>query len=262
MVFIASIKRRINDKILKILQRITNKIAYSHLNQNHDLINEIHEYKKRSKSTGCSYSDYWELYKFIRSKKPREVLECGTGVSTLVMAHALMENEKKDNVKGRITSMEEVEEWYHMACNLMPGYLMKYVEFVLSPRVEDYYSIFRGVRYRNIPKRNYEFMFIDGPNHAAPSDGFITFNFDYIRVVMNSNNPVYAIVDKRVNTSYVFQKIFGLEKVKYSARHHLAFIGPCTKDDLKVIGGGKAFSNSYKLFGNSELYLKMRKPIR
>ncbi len=256
------IRSKFKNKALKIVQRITNKIAYNHLKHNSDLMNEIHEYIKKTKSTGCSYSDYWELYNFIRTKKPREVLECGTGVSTIVMAYALMENEKKDNIKGRITSMEEVEEWYHMAIDLIPESLAKYVDFVLSPRVEDYYSIFRGVRYRDVPNRNYEFMFIDGPNHAAPSDGDITFNFDIFKVIKKQETPVYAIVDKRVNTSYVLQKVFGLAKVKYSARHHLAFIGPCTKDDLKVIGGGKAFEGSYKLFGNSELYLKMKKPVK
>jgi hypothetical protein len=158
------------------------------------------------------------------------------------MAYAMMENEKEDKITGRITSMEEIEEWYQMACALMPEHLRKYVDFVLSPRIEDYYSIFRGVRYRDVPDRKYDFVFVDGPNHVAPSDGNVTFNFDFIRVVMDSDKPVYAIVDKRVNTCYVIQKVFGLDKVRYSARHHLCFAGPCTRDDLKVIGGGTAFS--------------------
>ena len=44
----------------------------------------LQAYLAESPSTGCSYSDYLLLYKYIREKKPKHVLECGTGVSTVV----------------------------------------------------------------------------------------------------------------------------------------------------------------------------------
>ena len=42
-------------------------------------------YLSKTESTGCSWSDYAALYRRIRTLRPREVLECGTGVSTVVI---------------------------------------------------------------------------------------------------------------------------------------------------------------------------------
>jgi len=64
------------------------------LKRHEQLWQEINNYQNKTKSTGCSFIDYWELYKTVRSRKPKEILECGPGVSTLIMSYALMENEK------------------------------------------------------------------------------------------------------------------------------------------------------------------------
>ena len=42
------------------------------------------------------------------------------------------------------------------------------VDFCLSDTVEDYFSLFRGMRYRDVPDRPYEFIFIDGPKYHCP----------------------------------------------------------------------------------------------
>jgi len=155
--------------------------------------------------------------------------------------------------------MEELDSYYAMAVELLPEYLKTYVEFRLSPRIEDYYDLFRGVRYRDVPDRPYDFVFVDGPDLHAPSDGSLTFDFDYIHVLKNSEKPVYGIVDYRLSTSYVFQIVFGLDKVKFSAYHELAFVGPCTKDDLipmELEPLTATFLRNARLFGNTELKLR------
>ncbi len=200
---------------------------------NGELWRELNNYTKCSPSSGCSYSDYWVLYKYIKEAKPKEVLECGTGVSTIVMAHAMSENEKENNIKGRITSMEDKEEYYHHVSNCLPDRLKKYVEIVCSPRVEHFYCLFRGVGYKNIPDRPYDFVFIDGPGTSATSDGAKTFDFDFINVVLRSEKPVYAMVDTRMSTCWAFKNIFKEGKVLYDYRYDLGFIGPCAKDDLR-----------------------------
>ena len=260
MVLNNPIARRIKGKAVGLLYRIEEMRAIAHLKGNKALWTDLEAYLGKSESTGCSYTDYSELYKFVRNHKPTEILECGPGATTLIMVHALMENEKETGIRGRITAMEEIDYWYKMASELLPEHCRGYVDLVLSPRVEDAYSIFRGVRYQCVPDRPYEFVFVDGPNYKAPSDGAITFDFDFIKVVMNSDVPVYAIVDTRVTTCYVFQKVFGLEKVRYNGRKGLGFVGPCTKEDLKTIDKttpSKAFADSIKLFGRNRLDLKM-----
>jgi hypothetical protein len=254
---------KISAKILQLRTVLCEKRALDRLKENDILWHELNSYLTKTKSIGCSYSDYWELYRFVLSRKPMDILECGTGASTIVLAHALMQNERDYGVSGRIVSMEEDEEWYKMAHRLMPQSMKKYVEIVLSPVIEECYAIFRGVRYRDVPERPYDFVFIDGPKYIAPSDGTVSFDFDYIHVIMNSNKAVYAIVDKRLTTCYVLQKLFGVEKVKYSVKHHLCFVSPCTRDDLRVIDShtpSSCFSHSFRLFGVTRLDLKMQRP--
>jgi hypothetical protein len=227
--------------VFKFTKSAYDRQALKKLKKNARLYQTLMDTIKLSESTGCSYYDYWTLYNTTRT----EILECGTGVSSVVMAYALMENEQEGSLPGRITSMEDVDLWYQKAKKLMPDKLKPYVEIIHSPKVEYCHSIFRGVGYQDIPQRAYEFVFIDGPETTAPSDGTLTFDFDLINVVTEANHPISAIVDKRAATCYVFQKLLGVDKVK-------------TKADLKSRMGGGAFKHTFRIFGNSELNFIMK----
>jgi len=254
---------KLKFKFFVILRYFIEKKNTKLLRNNKGLWDELNNYLNKSKSTGCNISDYWEIYKYVRKNKPKEILECGTGVSTVVMAYALIENEK-EGFHGRITSMESINKYLLMAKKLLPINMNKYVEFVLSPVVEDNYALFRGMRYEKIPKdRNYDFVYVDGPSYFCPKDGSVTFDYDLLHVIKHSNTKVSAIVDKRVSSCYVFQKVLGKEKVKYNAISHLGFIGPCNKFDLlnfDKITPSSVFSSSFKLFNNSVLDFKLIKP--
>jgi len=235
------------------------------LRENKVLWNLLDEYIKSSNSTGCSYSDYLILYNYIRDYKPQEVLECGTGVSTLVMAYAMMENEKDGSPRGRITSMEELEGYYTLAQKLLPQSLKKYVEFVLSETVEDYYLLFRGMRYKDIPQRSYDFVFIDGPKTTSPRDKVKICDLDFVWIIEKSEKPVFAIVDKRVSTCWALQKILGNKMVRFDYEHRVGLIGPCSKKDLRRSvseimdeimeeGAFKSSPTLITLFGKTKFY--------
>ena len=244
-------------RLIKIFRKLLRRISIWNLQKNERLWQELTTYQKKTKSTGCSWSDLWILYETVRTRKPREILECGPGVSTLAMAHALFENEK-EGYSGRITAMEELDMYYMMAIDLLPEYLHPCVDFILSPRIEVYYHLFRGVRYRDLPDRSYDFVFVDGPDLLSPSDGELTFDFDFIDVVRNTKETTYGIVDYRLSTCFVFQTIFGLKKAKFSALYQLGFIGPCTKDDLIELNlehFDRALIENAKLFRNTKLQL-------
>jgi len=136
-----------------VLRKLAQMKSERLLRKNSELWTTLSAYLEKTKSTGCGYIDYAFLYKMIRSTKPVEILECGTGVSTLVIAHALMENERETGRGGRVTSMDEHNVWLDMSRNLLPSEYKKFVDFKVSATVEDRYSIFRGVRYENIPSR-------------------------------------------------------------------------------------------------------------
>jgi predicted O-methyltransferase YrrM len=248
---------------LEILLRKTAQITAKRiLQRNEGLWNALEAYLQETKSTGCGYIDYASLYQTIRSEKPVEVLECGTGVSTLIIAHALMENEVETCLGGRVTSMEEYEGWLEMSRKLLPNKYAKYVDFRLSGTIVDQYSLFRGVRYQDIPDRAYDFVFVDGPKYISPVDGSATFDFDYIHLLRSTVRPIGCLVDKRLSTVFVLQQLLGTDKVKYSTVAGLGYVKPCTKDDLGSIAtsiSSKNYQGSMRLLGNSKLSITVNK---
>lgn len=254
----ASLSSRLEILLRKLAQIKARRI----LQRNDELWGALQEYLQETKSTGCGYIDYACLYQTIRSAKPVEVLECGTGVSTLVIAHALMENESETGRGGRVTSMEEHEGWLDMSRKLLPNTYAKYVDFRLSGSIEDRYSLFRGVRYEEIPDRAYDFVFVDGPKYVSPVDGAATFDFDYIHVLRSADRPVGCLVDKRLSTVFVLQQLLGADKVKYSTVAGLGYVKPCTKSDLGIIAtsiSSTNFQNSMRVLGNSILSITSNK---
>lgn len=223
----------IRSYLLRRYRDFNNNRAKKKIQEHVGLWAMLEYYLKNTKSTGCSYCIYWTLYNYIKKNKPKEILECSTGITTIVMAYALMENEIDGHGSGRITSMEESQEYYDLAHELLPSQLDKYVEILYSPKVEAYYYFFRGVKYRDKPLREYDFVFIDGPTTSAPSDGQKTFDMDFIEVVAKSDIPIDAVVDFRVSTCYVLSKILGRKKLRLDI-NSIGYITGCTKHDLKT----------------------------
>tara|TARA_B100000579_G_C22739324_1_gene808279 strand:- start:359 stop:1165 length:807 start_codon:yes stop_codon:yes gene_type:complete len=225
--------------------------AISSLKNKKSLWVDLNNYIQKSESSGCSFIDYSYLYEFIIKNKPKEILECGTGVTTIVMAHAL----KDAKIKGRITSMESHDKWYEMSKDLLPKSLASYVDFVLSPVTEDYYSFFRGTRYKSIPKRQYDLVFVDGPTSTSPTDGTHLFNYDFFHVLKNSDKPVQAIIDKRLSTIWFLQKVLG-DKVFYDPIRKLGIVKPSTRFDIRTISKLRpsiSFDDSISVFNSSNL---------
>jgi len=226
------------------------------LNRHPDLKQQIKSYSENSEVTGCNVTDYWVLWNEIRAKKPREVLELGTGVSSLIIAHALMENEEETGYCGRLTSMEESPLWKDKAVSLLPSKYQKIVDIYLSGTQEDLFSFFRGVSYSSIPSRSYDFVFIDGPTTKSPVDGAPLFDIDFLNIIRNSEHPVSGIVDKRVSTCFVLQQVLGPKRVKYDSTLHIGFLNNCSKSDLGRLPfelSSANFNRSFKLFGQTKL---------
>jgi hypothetical protein len=244
-------------KVIYILRKINRRKAINSLKKQQGLFPLITEYMRRTKSTGVSWSDFWELYKIIRQKKPKSILECGPGASTLVMAYALMENEK-EGFPGKITAMEEIDDYLKMSIQLLPDYLHEYVDFILSPRIDDYFEIFRGVRYRDIPEKEFDFVFIDGPEHHSPNDNQFCFDFDFLYVLKNAFKPVYGLIDYRLSTGFVLQTVLGCDKVKYNCIKEIGMIYPVNKSDIKQLNLDsltRRFNLDASLLGNTRIKL-------
>ena len=207
--------------------------------------------------TGASYSDYLTLYEQVRAWRPREILECGTGISTVVLAQALLDNAAEEGgMPGRVTSMEDDAEWFQTAGARLPGAVRDVVDLVHSPKVDGFYKCFRGVCYREVPERPYDFVFSDGPDRHSPVNGDKLFNLDLINIVARSDRPVRAVVDNHYLTFYVLQKVFGADLARYSVSHKLMFVGPVSRADLRHLKK-ENFLPDLRIFGATELKLRM-----
>ncbi|MGI9381437.1 MAG: class I SAM-dependent methyltransferase [Methyloligellaceae bacterium] len=247
---------RIRARIIERRVAARNRKAEDFLRSAPHLWRAIEDYKKVSDVTGASMSDYRTLYEQVREHKPREILELGTGFSSVILAHALMENEKEGAPKGRITSMEEHEGWFEKASEVLPENVRDHVEIIHSPKVDGFYKIFRGVQYREIPDRDYDFVFSDGPERHSTINGDKLFDLDLVQIVRRSEKPVRAVVDNHYLTFYVLQKVFGTELARYSVSHRLMFVGPVTKHDVRRLRK-ENFLPDLRLLSTTELKMRM-----
>jgi hypothetical protein len=216
----------------------------------------IRKYRAMSEVTGMSWSDYLTLYQEVRRYRPQQVLELGSGVSTVVLAHALIDNAADGSPLGRITSMEEDLGWHRKAMACFPPELAQLVDYLHSPKVDGYYKIFRGVQYASIPERPYDYVFSDGPERHSLVNGDKLFDLDLIQIVRRSDRPIRAVVDNHYLTFYVLQKVFGPELARYSPTRRLMLVGPVTRHDLRHLRK-ENFVPDLRLFGRTELKLRM-----
>lgn len=247
---------RIRAGIIEKRVKARNQKALKILKTKRNLWRAIKEYEKVSNVTGASMSDYLTLYEQVRQYKPTEILELGTGFSTIILAHALLDNEAEGATRGRITSMEEHQEWFKKATEVLPGDVADHIDIFHSPKVDGFYKIFRGVQYREIPDRPYDFVFSDRPERHSRVNGDKLFDLDLVQIVRRSERPVRAIVDNHYLTFYVLQKIFGTELARYSVSHRLMFVGPVTKHDVGRLRK-ENFVPDLRLLGTTELKLRM-----
>ena len=227
-----SLPAYLRSRIVKAQLAWRNRRCEPRIRAHREMWQRMLDYASKSSVTGASFSDYLTLYEQVRRWKPTEVLECGTGISTVVLAQALLDNAREGAPTGRITSMEDHQGWYETARNAMPEDLDGVVELVHSKKVDGTHRIFRGVRYEQVPERGYDFVFSDGPDRHSPVTGEKLFNLDLIDVIARSERPLRAVVDNHYLTFWVLQKLLGTDKARYDVWRRLMFVGPVTRHDL------------------------------
>jgi hypothetical protein len=157
------------------------------------LYRRLQEVSRQSDSTGSGRNEYWQIYSSVRDLKPTWVLECGAGVSTVVIAHALMRNARAGH-PGRLVSMEENPHYYQQLLGLLNAEEKEVVDLVLSGVVEKSYGSRRSRSYKDRPPHPFNLVFVDGPVIPHESGWF---NADYLEVVMKSPAKVVALMEGR-----------------------------------------------------------------
>jgi hypothetical protein len=208
-----------------------NEKAAGHLRQRQALWGDIERYRADGKTTGCSNCNLWELYRTIWWLQPTEVLECGSGLSTVAIAHALLKNQAEKH-EGRLTSMEDQPEFFEEHQRLCPPALKPFVDYTLSPKRDVAVYCFSGVAYADIPNRPYEFVFVDGPYHGSSATGQMTCDLDFLGVVARSTTPVWGLIDGRITTVYALQSLLPKSQVRFDPKRGITSLGPLTREDM------------------------------
>jgi hypothetical protein len=185
----------------------------------------LDEVLRHSKSTGCGVSDYWQIYEMVRHLKPRHILECGCGVSTVVFCQAILANAQEGHV-AKFVSMEENEYYRSQILSLLDSEELPLVEIIRSDVVRRDYLGWTGISYASRPNFAYDLVFIDGPVLDASER---VFNADLLEIASRSNVRFTAMIDGRKKTAerlaYLLPGSTG-----WDLRYPLPIIQTCAQD--------------------------------
>jgi hypothetical protein len=170
--------------------------------------------REKTRSTGCEWSDYFELYATVRRLRPRAVLECGSGMSTCVIAWALREN-AGSGPGVPFVSLEENPDYHREAIAALPSDLQPYAQLLHRPRREAAYAGHLGCGYEDVPSHDYDFVFIDGPTLRRDGAGPKCFNADILDVVARARGQVEALLDQRIGTLWVLRELMPGAEFRY-----------------------------------------------
>ena len=225
----------LNKVINKYHQYNMKRYISGYLDQNKSLNILIDDIKSTSDSTGVSISDYIILYEYIKKNKPKFVLECGTGMSTVIIAEAMKNFVLPQSPQAKFVSMESKKEWYNHQISISPEQFNDFVEIVYSPIDTWNYSFVKGTVYKDVPDYPYEFVFVDGPSQGPIEQvgaGVTMCNMDFVRVVENSDSPITGIIDNRKHTILAYTNIFGPQKVSLFSNYAFGLVQNVSKTDM------------------------------
>ncbi len=171
---------------------------------------DIQNYKKEAKKIPHFTKGYRQYYKFlsiyhnIRKYKPQYVLECGSGLSTIIILRAL-----KENGSGKLISVDEDEKFGNYVSKIAGGDF----KVNISPSRPGNYKGISGDQYTAIPEYPYDFLFIDGPQtKEVDLDTFY---------VLEKNPNARMLIDCRIKTIDAMRKFY---PTKYSYLTNMGYI--------------------------------------
>lgn len=184
----------------------------------------IEKVNRHHKSTGCNIGLLFVLWHYIETNTPQYFLECGTGVSTHLIAEA-MKRFCYDKYNGdiKLISMEDKKEWYDEA--LRHPIKHDFVDIVLSPVRTKTEAMFVSEGYKDIPDYPYDTMFVDGPFQGVHT------NLDVLEVAHRREKDLVAIIDMRIQTVLALFLLYGTKYLHMLGKTFL--FGPVNKHTMK-----------------------------
>ena len=115
-------------------------------------------------SLGRKATDLERLYRAVRRKRCRTVLEFGCGLSTIVMAAALRRNERKTGVAGRVWAVETAQAWTDLVRAATPPDLRPYLHITTADAELTVWDGQLCHIFSALPNVSPSLIYVDGPD--------------------------------------------------------------------------------------------------
>ena len=157
------VKYRVPLRLAGVRSPRARQELFAHLRLPRDLRRMIGEALAATNSTGCSVWELHQLHSSMLRERPSSAIEFGSGISTLVIAHAVRRLAKNGHVV-RFVTMEQGAEYQENMLAWFPDELRPYVDFRLSEVTsEPTEDGLEGYRYTKTPSEQFDWCFVDGP---------------------------------------------------------------------------------------------------
>ena len=177
----------------------SNQIQCAALLEKQGVMELLNQFSSRRPGDAFSpdYVDLWYLYEYIRTAQPREILELGSGFSTVVMGAALLHNGA-----GRLHAIEAAEEWAESTQAALPDAVRPSCRVKYSRSTDCVIADFQSRYFTDVPAAAPDMIYIDG----AP-EGALWLGAETVGMMEQSLEPGTCIfIDSRINAVLFFLK--------------------------------------------------------
>ncbi len=109
------------------------------------------------------YADLLFLYETVLERRPRTILEFGSGCSTLAMALALRDLRESGAPAGRLISIDSDERWAASTERALPPSLRGFCRVLHRPAAPERYNGTPVLRHADLPEVEPDLVYLDGP---------------------------------------------------------------------------------------------------
>ncbi len=170
------------------------------------------------------WSDLWAIYSQVRARKPKVLLEFGSGCSTIIYAQALADN-AAGGAPGFLHSLDADAHWGQVTIDSMPEHLRQYCDITLTERVEAMLGDVPVWRFARVPDVVPDMIYLDGPALTPERRAAI----DVLDMEDRFPEGFRLLVDGRSFNRALLEKHF---KRRYE-RHHRPVLKSTTYDLLR-----------------------------
>tara|TARA_B110000037_G_C17012322_1_gene461841 strand:+ start:195 stop:995 length:801 start_codon:yes stop_codon:yes gene_type:complete len=144
------------------------------------------------------YTDLKNIYELIIKRKPKCIVEFGSGFSTIAICLALKENELKNKISGRLFSVDGNEDWIKNTENKIANDLKKYVQFHYSKASISSHNGQIVSYHNNLPNVSPNFIYLDGPSPLDVGGNINGISFQSKNINNNDSSVFYKNNSRRI----------------------------------------------------------------